>query len=312
MVLLPLLVIAVGVLGLMWWQFSKIERVDVSSVLTSGSGGTNYLIVGTDSREGIEETDPNSGAFLGEAVDGQRTDTIMLLRIEGDRSMLMSIPRDLWVTNPATGEPGRINATFRSGPANLITAVENLGVPVDHYMEINFVSFGELVDALGGITVEIPFPARDTHSGLDLPQSGTITLTGDQALAYVRSRFYEELIDGQWVAEGTGDLGRVTRQQQFLQGLLSKAGSVRNPLTAKDMVGALSVGLRIDDTISFFDALKLGWTFGNLDLETVELPTTPRTTDGGAQVLDLAEPDAGLALSQMGSSGATPTEPGGG
>ena len=138
----------------------------------AGRTGTNYLIVGTDSREGISADDPNAGAFLGEAVTGARTDTIMVLHTEGSTAQLVSVPRDLWVTDPATGEKGRINSTFSSGPANLITAVENLGIPIDHYMEINFVSFSKLVDAVGGITIDFPNPARDDHSGLYVDKAG--------------------------------------------------------------------------------------------------------------------------------------------
>ena len=119
MALLPVLVLLFG-----WWQFSRIERVDTGDALSSGGAGTNYLIVGSDTREGIDESDPNAGAFIGSAVTGERTDTIMVLRMEGDRSYLLSIPRDLWVTNSATGEEGRINAVYRSGPQALIQTVQ--------------------------------------------------------------------------------------------------------------------------------------------------------------------------------------------
>ncbi|MCX7621944.1 MAG: hypothetical protein N2037_14025, partial [Acidimicrobiales bacterium] len=117
-----LALIVVGVVGLVlfgWWEFSRIDKVNVGSVLSPPSGaGTNFLIVGTDSREGIEKRDPNAEAFLGGgfSADGPaRTDTIMVLRIEGAKKMLLSIPRDLWVKDPKTNQMGRINAVYQSG-----------------------------------------------------------------------------------------------------------------------------------------------------------------------------------------------------
>lgn len=303
-VLLPLLVILVGTFGFLYWQFSQIERVDTAAVLSpSGGGGTNYLIVGSDSREGIEAGDANADAFLDGDVEGRRTDTIMLLRLTPDGSELLSIPRDLWVTNPQTGEPGRINGTFRDGPTNLIRAVQGLGLPVHHYLEINFVSFGSLVDAVGGITVDFPHPARDTWSGLLVEETGPVTLRGEQALAYVRSRHHEELIDGEWRADGRGDLARIERQQVFLRALLAEAGGTRNPVAAKDLLGALEVGLRIDDTISFFDAVRLGLRVGDISLDSVELPVVARTTSGGAEVLELEQPEADVVIARFGGTG---------
>ncbi len=129
-VLVAFSVLVAGLFFFGWWQFSRIERVNVASALSAGGGkGTNYLIVGSDSRQGISNNSPNSGAFLGETVSGERTDTIMVLRIEGSKSYLLSIPRDLWVKNPATGEMGRINATYQSGPTALIQAVRGARHP---------------------------------------------------------------------------------------------------------------------------------------------------------------------------------------
>jgi LCP family protein required for cell wall assembly len=299
-VLVVLVLLVAGLFFFGWWQFSRIDRVDVGNALSPGGGkGTNYLIVGSDSRQGISSDSPNSGAFLGGTVSGERTDTIMVLRVEGSKSYLLSIPRDLWVTNPATGEAGRINATYQSGPAALITAVRNLGIPVHHYLEINFVSFAELVDAVGGITIEFPHPARDTHSGLDVPQAGKNHLDGTEALAYVRSRYYEELIDGRWVADPTADLGRVQRQRAFLQALMGKVTGTKNPLALMSISTAMSGGMRIDDELTYFDALGLAWHLrGGFNPESVTLPVTP-TTRGGAAVLDLKPAEAAPLTQQF-------------
>jgi len=291
---LALVVLFAGLFFFGWWQFSRIDRVDVAGALSPGAGqGTNYLIVGSDSRQGISESSPNAGAFLaGQDFSSERTDTIMVLRIEGSKSYLLSIPRDLWVRNPATGEMGRINATYQSGPAVLIQAVQGLGIPVHHYMEINFVSFADLVDAVGGITIDFRAPARDTHSGLDVPTAGKVHLDGTESLAYVRSRFYEELIDGQWQVDGTADLGRVQRQRAFLQALMGKVTGSKNPLELMNVASAMSGGMKIDDEMSYFDALGLMWNLrGGFNPESLTLPVTP-TTRGGASVLDLRTAEA--------------------
>jgi LCP family protein required for cell wall assembly len=280
-VLVGLLAVVVALVGGLfafgWWQFSKIERVDVAKVLSPQAGaGTNYLVVGTDTREGISKDDPNAGAFLGGPAEGTRTDTIMVLRVEGSRSTLLSIPRDLWVKNPKTGEFGRINSVFRDGPAELIRAVQGLGIPVHHYLEVNFVSFAGLVDAVGGIDVNFPHPTRDRNSGLDIPTAGVHRLDGVQGLAYVRSRHHEQLIDGRWQEDPTADLGRVQRQRTFLASLVSGIGGTRNPLTLTRLASSLSGGVRIDNTLTYFDALGLAWKFRSFNPETRTLPVVDR------------------------------------
>ncbi|HEY6531853.1 MAG TPA: LCP family protein [Acidimicrobiales bacterium] len=297
-----LLVVAIP-LGLFlfgWWQYSRIPKVDVAAALSprAGRAGTNYLIVGTDSREGIGADDPNAGAFLAEQVGGARTDTIMVLHLEGSSAQLMSVPRDLWVTDPATGQKGRINSTFAAGPANLITAVEQLGIPVDHYMEINFVSFAELVDAVGGITVEFPNPARDESSGLYVDKAGPNRLNGSQALAYVRSRHYTELVDGRWVTDPTADIGRTERQRVFLTSLMDELAGERNPISLFRIPGALGGGMKVDTTLGYIDALRLVWRMRGIDPVPLELPVTPRTTSGGAAVLEL-QPSAPDVISTI-------------
>jgi LCP family protein required for cell wall assembly len=303
---IAILLVPVLILGALfafgWYEFSKIPRVDVSAVLSPETGaGSNYLIVGTDSRDGIDPNDPNAGAFLGPGEPtGARTDSIMLLHIENGRQALLSIPRDLWVTDPKTGQKGRINATYAAGPANLIKAVQGLGLPVQHYLEINFVSFGKLVDAVGGIDVDFAFPSRDRNSGLQINQPGTNHLDGTQALAYVRSRHFEELKNGKWVEDPTSDLGRTQRQRQFLQSLLGRVTASRNPLEFSKVAGALSVGLKLDDALNFLDALELAWKLRGFSPESTVLPVTPRRTAGGADVLDLKQPDAQPVIQQFG------------
>lgn len=155
---LPLLIILaiLGALGWAYWKVDNLYRVDLGDSLTPATGSAvNYLIVGSDSRDGSDPAADDTGT-IGDAK-GQRSDTIIVLRIDGDTATMMSIPRDLWVVNPATGKNGRINATYNAGPPNLVKAVtQNLGIPIQHYVEVDFVSFAGMVDAVEGVTIDFP------------------------------------------------------------------------------------------------------------------------------------------------------------
>jgi LCP family protein required for cell wall assembly len=290
------IVLLVGALLMYRWAsnvFDDIEKVPVASVLSDDtSAGTNYLLVGSDNgAEGGEQR---------ENVQGRRSDTIMVLNVKDGKAKMLSLNRDLWVENPATGQNGRLNATYNQGPANLIEAVtQNFGIPINHYIEIDFISFGGLVDSFGGIDITFEHPAFDLASGLDVKQSGVVHLDGKQALAYVRSRHYAEVIDGQVVLDQTSDLGRVQRQQVFLREIMKKAGAKRNPFTLMKAAENMSGGLRIDDTMTMWEAARFAWAMGRLDPVSVPLPVTPRTTTGGAAVLDLDQPEADAVLDQF-------------
>ena len=212
---------------------------------------------------------------------------------------MMSIPRDLWVTIASTGRKGRINGAYNAGPANLVRTVkDSLGVPVNHYMEVGFESFVGMVDALGGVVIDVPHPAFDRNSGLKIDQAGKVTLDGRQALAYARSRHYTEIIDGKPVTDPTADLGREQRQQQFLRTALADAGSSRNPVELLGVTRALSSGLIIDDSLGLFDLVGLARKLGGTDPQTIVLPTRPARRSGAA-VLVLDEPKAGAVLAQF-------------
>lgn len=286
-------VLLAGVGGYLWARsvFNRIERVDVSAELTSGSG-TNYLLVGADNSRS-----PDSQR---EGVEGVRSDTIMVLRIADGRATMLSLNRDLWVTNPATGSKGRLNATYNQGPANLVRAVtQNFAIPIERYIEIDFVSFAGLVDAFGGIVIDFPNPAFDLASGLHVEQAGPVQLNGEQALAFVRSRHYTEVINGQNVPEGgLPDVNRTGRQQAFLKAIMSKAGDKRNPFVLIHAASKMASGLRIDDQMTMFQAARFAWDMGRLDPARVLLPVVPRTTSGGAAVLDVG-PGAEDVLAQF-------------
>ncbi len=296
--LLPVVLLVLALGGFLYARsvFNKIDKVEVGNVLSTGGSGTNYLIVGSDARE-LEELEAaglDPAAF--QDGGGERSDTMLLLRFGGGEAKMMSIPRDLFVPIAETDGSAKINAAYNGGPRRLILTVqEALGVPIHHYLEVDFVSFASLVDSLGGVTIDFPNPAFDRGSGLDVQQAGPVELDGPQALAYVRSRQYVEVVDGRQRADPTGDLGRVTRQQQFLTAVLGELGESRNPITLARAANSATGGLRIDDELGLIDAIRLGWRLRGMDPEAVVLPTAPDRNRAGA-VLVMIQPAANEVL----------------
>ena len=215
---LAVLVGAVGSAGVLVAARDQSEDVEtipeLELVLEEASNDApaeNFLLVGSDSRQNVDPNDPNA-AVIGDANDvvGSRSDTIMILRREkGGGASLLSLPRDLWVPIAGRGESNRINSAFNDGPDVLAqTITEALGIPIQHYVEVDFVGFQRLVDAIGGVEVCTMHLAQDLNSGLRL-NPGCQNLNGSMALAYARSRHYEEWVDGDWEADPTGDIGRI-------------------------------------------------------------------------------------------------------
>jgi LCP family protein required for cell wall assembly len=285
--------------GYLWMRsvWNRIERVEVSEVLSEGASGTNYLIVGSDSRDNLREGDP--GFDPNASAGGQRSDTMMILHVEGGGAKMLSLPRDLYLEIAETGDHQKLNAAYNGGPTRLIkTVTGSLGIPVHQYMEVDFVSFAGLVDGLGGVTIDFEHPAFDTKSGLFVPQSGPVELDGDQALAYVRSRTYTEVIDGQERVDPTGDLGRIERQQAFLRAVFSELSNTKNPLSLARAFSGLSGGLRIDDDMSMLDALRLGWALRGIDTSPLLLPVDNDHNEAGA-VLVLRDAEAQPVLDEV-------------
>lgn len=301
---LPILIVVllVGIAMWAWVTVNGLHRVELGDAITPATGSAvNYLIVGSDSRDGITATTPNAGA-IGPGVAGRRSDTIIVLRVDDSSAKMMSIPRDLWVTNAATGKEGRINAAYGAGPDNLVrTVTRNLGIEINHYLEIDFVSFSSMVEAMGGVTIDFPHPAHDDRSGLNVTATGPVRLDGTEALAYVRSRQYTEVVDGRDVVDTTSDLGRQQRQQTFIRTVLGAMGETRSPVTALRLVDAATDGVRVDTELGLGDMWGLARDLVSAQPASVVLPTTP-TTKGRASVLILSTPEAQPILAQFSSN----------
>jgi LCP family protein required for cell wall assembly len=189
----------------------------------------------------------------------------------------------------------RINAAFNNGPDLLIQTIEtDLGIPISHYISVNFDGFQNMVGALGGLTMNFPDPVKDSYSGLRVSTTGCQSVSGATALELVRARhlYYEK--GGEWLYDGLSDLSRIQRQDAFFRALLNKAnGSITNPFAINAFLGAAVSNLTIDDTLGEGEILSLARQFhgiGESGLHTETLPTYSFTTAGGAAVLGEAQP----------------------
>lgn len=288
-----------------WGRYANVDRVDVDLAAVSKEGPSNYLVVGSDTRDGIAEDGAGAGAFLdtNEAQTGRRSDTLMVVRVDPSKKAVsvLSVPRDLWVQ--IDGEGHRINAAYNDGPQAVIDAVQNnLGVPINHYVEVNFVAFQRLVEAVGGVPVYVPSPVRDRNSGLNIEAKGCVMLDPYQALAFSRSRHLEyQEPDGSWSTDPTGDLGRVTRQQIFMRRALAQVGQldVTNVGAFDTLASTLTETVTLDQDLSLRTLLALGKRFKDFspdDLATSVVPTTDDTLSSGAQVQQLDETAASAVL----------------
>jgi LCP family protein required for cell wall assembly len=306
-----LLVGACSVYGYVNWRFDQIGRIALPSIFHAKAGGSNnpftVLVVGSDSRAALSA--PGDQQFQGSGanqVTGQRSDTIMLVRVDpkNARASILSVPRDLWVQIPGKTFKQRINTTFDAGPDLLIRAInEDLGIPVDHYVEVNFDSFRQVVNAVGGIKEYFPTPARDAYSLLNIPSAGCYSLNGNQALAFVRARHYEYHTSQGWIAEAESDLARIKRQQTFIRKMVSKAQSsgIADPLRLNGVIAAITTNLKLDSGFSRGELLSLAKRFRSINSSNLPSATLPtmQAVIAGNDVLLLKQPDAGQVIAQF-------------
>ncbi len=279
-------------LGLSFAHIDRVKNIRLSQTVRGQP--SNYLIVGTDSRAGITANEPDAKSFLGGGEQGCGcTDTIMVLRVDpnAQTANIVSFPRDLWVTMADNHTKARINSAHQRGVQVLIDTIrDTFGITINHYVEIDFVGFEKLVDAVGGIKLWFDHPVRDSHTGLSIPSTGCVQLNGLQAREFARSRYLQyKGTDGRWHSDPTADLGRITRQQIFIRRAIAKAVSsgLGNPLTLNRIVQAGVDNVKLDANLSASDILSLGRKFKNFnsnDLIGYTIPSTGFTTAGGADV----------------------------
>lgn len=248
-------------------KLDKIPRIAVSGLQPADAGDPqNILVVGSDSRANESAA---AAEHFGTASDvsGQRSDTIVLIHLDPrtSKAALLSIPRDTFVAIAGTGTSNRINAAFDAGPSALVaTITQNFGITVNHYVQEDFSGLQGLTDAVGGVCMNFAFPVRDStptgrgsETGLAIATAGPHVLDGVGALAFVRSRYYQYFDKGAWHPEGTGDIGRIERQHEFVRALASKViHTARNPLKAGRVLDKAVKTVTVDTT--FTSSLMLG------------------------------------------------------
>ncbi len=321
-VLLSLLVLLLAAGGTGYWLYrgldGNIDGVDLDEALGDDrpeklpTSGQNLLVLGSDSRAG-------DNASLGTGkVSGARSDTALVVHIpEGrDQAVAVSIPRDTLVSRPectasdGTAHPAADRVMFNSvyslaGPACVVKTVEKMsGVRMDHYMEIDFAGFKGLVDAIGGVTVTVDEPIRDSASGLDL-SAGTHRLNGTESLAFVRTRH--------GVGDGS-DLGRIGLQQQFMIALLSEIKQqdlLGSPTKTYKIADTLTSALTTDSELASLTSLAdFARSMNGVDpasMETIMLPVAYDKTDPNRVVA--AEPQATELWKAIRSDSPVPSPP---
>ncbi|MFF7053690.1 LCP family protein [Streptomyces griseorubiginosus] len=289
--------LVVTTVGTYFWADSKLNReVDLSKVIDrpEQGDGTNYLIVGSDSRAGLS-SEQKKQLHTGSA-EGKRTDSMMILHTGSNGDTLISLPRDSDVEIPTfvgsesgktykgTGRHVKLNAAYaEDGPELLVRTVEfNTGLRIDHYVEIGFAGFASIVDAVGGVEIDIDKGFKDKYSGADF-KSGKQTLNGDQALAFVRTRH----------AFAASDLQRTKNQQKFLAALahqVATPGTVLNPFKLYPTLGAGLDSLIVDKDMGLYDLGSMFFAMKGVnggDGTSLNMPISGST--GGNLVWDKAK-----------------------
>lgn len=273
---------------------TSLDKMPASAnVVLPDTAGTNWLLVGSDSREGLTQEERKE-LHTGQDEGSQRTDTIMLIHIsDSGKSTLVSLPRDSYVTIPThialdgssvEDRKNKINTAYGKGGAPLLveTVERNTGLHIDHYMEIGFKGIRDITNAVGGVNMCIAADVTDKNSGLNL-LAGCQELNGKDALAYVRMRY----------ADPKGDLGRVERQQQYLSSVMKKVATpavLLNPISMWNLVDAGTESVNVGEGDSIVDIAMLaramrGLSNGSGTLTTVPVANADANTAAGSSVI---------------------------
>jgi LCP family protein required for cell wall assembly len=291
---------------------SSIKRFQVQTITPETSGAPiDILLVGSDSRAFVTEPGQVSSFGSPATQTGQRSDVIIVVRLVSSthRIEMLSIPRDTYVPIPGSGGSNRINAAFNTGPSLLVQTIQqNFGIPINHVVVANFQGFEGMVNALGGISLDFPYPVRDPDSGLNVTTAGCQSVSGTTALALVRSRHLYYFKDG-WNYDGMSDWSRIQRQQAFFHALINKAnGEFPNLLAINSFLQATSHDLQVDAGFSARQMISLGLQFrgvASASLATEVLPTYGTQIDGN-DVLMAAQPYAQKMISSFLAFGSSP------
>ena len=313
-VFIALVVVILVVAGLGYgyfrYQWSKVSSAPCTTCVAAANGAPyNVLLIGSDSRVG--ETAAEAQQFGNQSnAGGQRSDTIKIIHVNPSTGTAssMSIPRDTYVTLsglPADSQlssQNKINSSFSGGPDALIQTIQNtFGISISHYIVINFFGLQDAINALGGISMNFPYPVRDhntstgvNETGLNITQSGCQVLDGQEALALSRSRYFQYYSGGEWHSDLSSDIGRIQRQNLIISAALDKARSTYNPLSLNSLLTSVVHDFSKDNGLTPNDLYALAerfHAFSGSQLQAYTMPTSPAVTSGGSDV-EVVEPDS--------------------
>jgi LCP family protein required for cell wall assembly len=262
--------------GLTSYVNDTIGRVNAGTAGTPSGGPLNILLAGVDLRSGLTPQQQQE-LHVGHDVS-DNSDTMMLIHVSADRSQVtvISLPRDSWVQIPGQGM-NKINAAFGlGGPQLMVKTVESsTGLTVNDFIQVNFLGFVKVIDALGGVNLCLPYSVNDSYSGLDLT-AGVHHVDGLTALEYARDRHSFAL----------SDLARIQDQQRLLASLLSEAissGTLADPLKLSRFLQAAVAAVKVDQNLNvtaLADQLR-GISSRNVTFMTVPLASTNYLTSTG-------------------------------
>lgn len=344
-ILIVIVVLAASGYGYFRYEWGQIKTAVCPSCVAVANGAPyNVLVIGSDTRTG--ETAAQAQQF-GNATTagGQRSDTIKIVHVDpsAGTASTLSIPRDTFVTlsgvpaSSGVSTKNKINAAFAAGPndpdpsgtgANgVVKTVENtFGIPISHWIVVNFFGLTDAVNGLGGIKMNFPYPVKDygdcnangvysNCTGLNVPTAGCQVLNGAQALALSRSRHFEYYKGGIWVSDYSSDIGRITRQNLVIEGVVNKAKSTYNPIQAASFISSLTHDVTLDDQFSSGMLLSLaeryhafsGSSLQNYTVTTVGASYAPY---GNEAVQVVQQPQTQQTITQfLGGATATVTTP---
>ena len=313
--------------GYLRYRFGQIRTLACHTCTVVNDGQPfNVLLVGSDTRAG------NTGAAAQQfgsssLVSGQRSDTIKILHVDpaSGSARLLSIPRDTFVdlsnmpANSGLAHANKINTAFNYGPGPLIATIQNtLGIPITHFVVIDFQGLTDAVNAVGGIYLNFPYPVRDNdngtnNAGLQITKTGCQYVSGAQTLALARSRFFQYYANGSWHYDPSSDIGRIQRQNIIIDAVISRARGSYNPFTLNSFLGSIVHDITVDDQMSFSDMVSLATTyhaFSPSSLKTYTLPTVAEVSSYAGDVEVVQQPQAEQVLTAFlgaaPNSGSTP------
>jgi len=269
-----------------------IKRVDVKHlakppVKGPEKGTENILLVGSTSRCALTTQNPAYG-LCDEGVTGVNSDVVMILHLNPNipSASILSIPRDLFIPNARSDGANKIDAALAEGPSQLVAAIEeDFGIPIQHYVELNFDSFAGVVNALGGVKMYFPMPLFDPESGLNITTPGCHVLNGFEALSVVRARHLrydppslpESTPHDDWPQDPESDLSRIRRDHEFLK-VMANAVAKRgldNPVTDQGLLSSVTSDLQVDQGFSFGDLANIVLTYHTVNPNKAPQLTIP-------------------------------------